>query len=112
MFARKLFIRGEGLAVRAVLRVNDRFTAPLVRRRRLSPYLVLVTEAAEWGADLGTADALARRLLEPGGDGPGTTLWRLQKEARSASGHRPPSHDFGALNARLGRFARTVRQAR
>jgi hypothetical protein len=62
---RQMCLRVEGLVVHAMVRLADRFLGPWSRRRRLSPYVLLVVEAAQAGADRTTALLVARRLLRP-----------------------------------------------
>ena len=79
---RNLAIRGEGWAVRAAVRVADRVGGPWARRRRLSPYVLLVAESTEGGADYATATSVARRLVQQHGTPGGPSLRRLQRTAR------------------------------
>jgi hypothetical protein len=80
---KQVCLRVEGLVVHAMVRMADRFLAPRSRRRGLSPYVLLVVEAAEGGADRATALMVARRLLShPTAAGGTPTLRRLQRAAR------------------------------
>jgi hypothetical protein len=80
---RLMCLRVEGLVVHAMVRTTDRFLGPWSRRRGLSPYVLLVVEAAEAGADRATALAVARRLLyHPTAAGVAPPLRRLQRAAR------------------------------
>jgi hypothetical protein len=80
---RQMCLRVEGLVVHAMVRLADRFLGPWSRRRRLSPYVLLVVEAAQAGADRTTALLVARRLLSrPTAAGVAPPLRRLQRAAR------------------------------
>jgi SAM-dependent methyltransferase len=102
-------IHAEGLAVRAAIRVADRLIAPRSRRRRLSPYVLLATEAAEAGADQAAALATADRLLGPGG---GTrslgTLQRLARLGTAEAGSAKTDALAGVLVERYGVAPRRI----
>jgi hypothetical protein len=87
---RRLFLGGEELAIHAILHAVDRLGNPWVRRRRLSPYVLLIAEAAESGADHAAAVAVARRLLRQPDSG-ALNLRRLQRAARTHVRRTPGS---------------------
>ena len=75
----------EAVAVRAALRFADAVTSPWLRRRRLSPYVLLIAEASEAGVDHDAAVALAHRLLQPESDDMRPSIRHLQRQARRAN---------------------------